>query len=472
MERSPRLKTMRVTGLQDSFNYEIRFPGDGDLVILIAPNGFGKTALLALINACLQLRTAEASRHQFKTLEIIFEDNSRWLFTKMLEPGAIVGGALGRAPQRAPRTTRGIIAPHRRRGPWVEVKFYDRRGREQKGQPNEALSQIPHEILARALDRFLPVDRVAVDSFVDFREGDSVSMGEIIERYHSQLVGSDEFKRMLGEYERYFLPAPSNRLNCVFIETQRLLFTRRPREDEPAQPEPTEEILRQARYLADLLQTTYSNYASTSQGLDRTFPNRLIARAAETGPRDSPGLRSELEAIESRRRALTEAGILVETAEPLVPPKDELLPNVTDALEIYVEDSKKKLSTFEEIYQKASIFRELLNKKLRPKELIINRESGTQIRLASKALSLEGLSSGEKHEYIMLFKLIFETPTNAIVLIDEPEISLHVLWQLEFMTDLRSIQRVSPFQSIIATHSPQIFQGMEDRVIDLADQVQ
>jgi predicted ATP-binding protein involved in virulence len=72
----------------------------------------------------------------------------------------------------------------------------------------------------------------------------------------------------------------------------------------------------------------------------------------------------------------------------------------------------------------------------------------------------------------MLFRLIFETPTNAIVLIDEPEISLHVLWQLEFMADLQDIQKANRFQSIIATHSPQIFQGMEDRVVDLADQVQ
>jgi ABC-type lipoprotein export system ATPase subunit len=469
MERSLRLKTLKVKGLQDSFKYKIRFPREGDVVILIAPNGYGKTALLALINACLQLRTAEASRHQFKTLEVVFEDNSRWHFAKTQD----LEGVPPRLPQRPPLRRRGIHSP-RRREAWVEVKFYDRRGREQKAKSTEAFSQIPHEALARALDRFLPIDRVGVDAFVDFQEGagDTVPMSEIIERYHSILVGSDEFKRLLGDYERYIYPASTSRPTCVFIETQRLLFTRRPREGETGQPETTEEILRQARHLANLLQTTYSNYASTSQALDRTFPNRLIARAAEPGPRDSSGLKSELDAIESRRRALTEAGILVETAEPLIPPKDELLPNVTDALEIYVEDSKKKLSTFEEVYPKVSIFRELLNKKLRPKELNINRDLGAQIRLQSKILSLEGLSSGEKHEFIMLFKLIFETPTNALVLIDEPEISLHVLWQLEFMADLQSIQRVNRFQSIIATHSPQIFQGMEDRVVDLAEQVQ
>jgi predicted ATP-binding protein involved in virulence len=467
MDSSLRLKTLRVTGLQDSFNYKIQFPGDGDVVILIAPNGYGKTALLALINACLQLRTAEASRHQFETLEVVFADNSRWCFKKTQDPERLPSGT----SQRGPRLR---VRSRRRREAWVEVRFYDRRGREQKAVSTETFSEIPHEILARALDRFLPVDRVGFDSFMDFRKGDddTVSMSDLVERYHSVLVGSDEFKRMLGDYERYIYPAPSNRPNCVFIETQRLLFTARPREGESGQPETTEEILRQARHLANLLQTTYSNYASTSQALDRTFPNRLIARAAKPGPRDASGLRTELDAIESRRRALTEAGILVETAEPLIPPRDELLPNVTDALEIYVEDSRKKLSTFDEIYPKVSIFRDLLSKKLHPKELTINRDSGAQIRLGSKTLSLDGLSSGEKHEFIMLFKLIFETAANALVLIDEPEISLHVLWQLEFIADLQSIQRVNRFQSIIATHSPQIFQGMEDRVVDLAEQVQ
>jgi predicted ATP-dependent endonuclease of OLD family len=71
----------------------------------------------------------------------------------------------------------------------------------------------------------------------------------------------------------------------------------------------------------------------------------------------------------------------------------------------------------------------------------------------------------------MLYKLIFETPENSLVLIDEPEISLHVVWQLEFMADLLEVQAANRFQSIIATHSPQIFQGVEHLVVDLAEQV-
>jgi len=55
-------------------------------------------------------------------------------------------------------------------------------------------------------------------------------------------------------------------------------------------------------------------------------------------------------------------------------------------------------------------------------------------------------------------------------LIDEPEISLHVVWQLEFMADLLRIQAANNFQCVIATHSPQIIQNAGDITIDLADQ--
>ena len=137
-----------------------------------------------------------------------------------------------------------------------------------------------------------------------------------------------------------------------------------------------------------------------------------------------------------------------------------------------MEDSKKKLATFDEVYSKVSVFRELLSKKLKPKELLINREFGAQVRRGKEDIGLSKLSSGEKHEFIMLFKLIFETPANSLVLIDEPEISLHVSWQLEFMSDLAKMQSANQFQSIIATHSPQIIQGADHITFDLADQVE
>lgn len=44
-------------------------------------------------------------------------------------------------------------------------------------------------------------------------------------------------------------------------------------------------------------------------------------------------------------------------------------------------------------------------------------------------LSLEQLSSGEKQEIVLFYELIFETDSQLLLLIDEPEISLHIMWQ-------------------------------------------
>jgi len=66
------------------------------------------------------------------------------------------------------------------------------------------------------------------------------------------------------------------------------------------------------------------------------------------------------------------------------------------------------------------------------------------------------LSSGEQHEIILLYDLIFNTSDNTLVLIDEPEISLHIDWQMSFLSDLESISRLSFPQFLIATHSPSI----------------
>jgi len=53
-----------------------------------------------------------------------------------------------------------------------------------------------------------------------------------------------------------------------------------------------------------------------------------------------------------------------------------------------------------------------------------------------------------------------------MLLLDEPEISLHLNWQFKL---IETIQELNPnCQLIIATHSPAIFgEGWEDKVVDI-----
>ena len=55
------------------------------------------------------------------------------------------------------------------------------------------------------------------------------------------------------------------------------------------------------------------------------------------------------------------------------------------------------------------------------------------------------------------------------MLIDEPELSLHVAWQLQFIKDIKEIARAREIQIVIATHSPEIVSESMDCCIDLTE---
>jgi predicted ATPase len=78
-------------------------------------------------------------------------------------------------------------------------------------------------------------------------------------------------------------------------------------------------------------------------------------------------------------------------------------------------------------------------------------------------IQLEQLSSGEKQLLIILFKVFLMDNQPFILLMDEPEISLHISWQQDLIATLRKLN--SNCQLIIATHSPSIFgKGWGDKV--------
>ena len=93
------------------------------------------------------------------------------------------------------------------------------------------------------------------------------------------------------------------------------------------------------------------------------------------------------------------------------------------------------------------------------------------------------LSSGEKQ---IVFRLGFilknlDSTENCVVFIDEPEISLHPKWQLQFKKILLEIFHDKNVQIIIATHSPYIFGEIDnnieecirvDRIANTADKIE
>ncbi|MBC3228012.1 MULTISPECIES: AAA family ATPase [Serratia] len=82
-----------------------------------------------------------------------------------------------------------------------------------------------------------------------------------------------------------------------------------------------------------------------------------------------------------------------------------------------------------------------------------------------RAIGLEELSSGEKQLLIILGEALLQNSQSVIYIADEPELSLHVIWQ-EQLTG--AISRLNPnAQIIFATHSPDIVGKNQDNIIDM-----
>ncbi|OFI05353.1 hypothetical protein CLOACE_18010 [Clostridium acetireducens DSM 10703] len=78
-----------------------------------------------------------------------------------------------------------------------------------------------------------------------------------------------------------------------------------------------------------------------------------------------------------------------------------------------------------------------------------------------KEFDITGLSSGEKQLFLRALSLKFLEVNNSIILIDEPEISLHPEWQRKIIDVYESIGENN--QLIIATHSPHIIGNIESK---------
>ena len=82
-------------------------------------------------------------------------------------------------------------------------------------------------------------------------------------------------------------------------------------------------------------------------------------------------------------------------------------------------------------------------------------------------LDINDLSSGEQNILAILSKIFWEAEPGAIVLIDEPEISLHIAWQSKIYELIKEIMRINKgVQVIMATHSPFIAAGDSDLLVE------
>ena len=210
---------------------------------------------------------------------------------------------------------------------------------------------------------------------------------------------------------------------------------------------------------------SYIQFSETKRNeLDATFPMRLLENNKELSEND---YNKRFESVSAKQHKLKYYGLADFELK---------IPNYTKEgakiLSAYLDDIEEKLAIYDGLVEKLNIFTQFIEKRVfTNKSIHINKTKGFIFKISygtkTEELALSDLSSGEQHQIILLFELIFNLESGSIVLIDEPEISLHVAWMRMFISDLLEILKLHNAQAIVVTHSPQIIDVHSNLQYDL-----
>ncbi len=223
-------------------------------------------------------------------------------------------------------------------------------------------------------------------------------------------------------------------------------------------------------YIDDLRsQVTEARRASIheTQSADLSFAVRALAAADQTVQEQA--LHTRYDQIVERYEDLARNGLAIGEAPMDFPPKTT--PTVRRILNVFLDDWEKRLEPLLPVNQKLNTLRQILDSKLEHSgkktgmsqrgELTFNTFQDRRIRVAS-------LSSGEQHLVALFTMLLFSAAQGSLVLIDEPEISLHAAWKHSFLDDISRVAALADLQVILATHSTAIVNGRWDLTEELS----
>lgn len=440
-----RVSLIEVDRLFDLFDHRVELNLEHRITILHGPNGVGKTMLLRMVNDLLLGRYGLFRQVPFQRFVIGFSNGQRLELIKEREQ------ASGKRKSSAK----------------LKLSLVENNGRQRTHEvsPREDLQNI-----ADTLSRRMPwIRQVGIDDWSDDREGIILTSEELVRLYSTSVLKTDQAPIKSPATVPEWLSELRASTTAHLIEAQRLL--RLGMEAEARYRPRTKTIYRVLDCATDLLTTMrgeMARYGQKSQQLDQTFPQRLLSSSAQQ--LESRDLKIQLDALDAKRAEFKHIELLEEF--PGHPFDQSALDTLDSAqqgvMTLYVNDTAEKLAVLDDLAGRVRLLLDNVNRKLLGKRIRIDRKEGLIAeRDDGVRLMLDTLSSGEQHELVLHYDLLFRVQPNTLVLIDEPELSLHVAWQKRFLPDLLEIVKVTKFDVILATHSPYIVGDRSDLMIGL-----
>ena len=432
-----KLITLKIEALFNTFSYNLHFDTQDRYLILTGINGYGKTTILNLISSLANKDLYYFYTVPFASIDFGFED----------------GSVLSLSSQRVDDATSTDMPVRGGRRLFFEMKEAD-------GKTIGSFG-IDAATIARVMKTNYHFSHIVINNRLkeDYESKEFYQMmkDEVLLDAIILLTGKNAEQMMMR----------LDAFNASYIEAERTVECRYLR---PKNMVPELEYRDSKWYLIDhlasdfryMLNNEYANYVKYSQKVDADFINQAISSSLVY---DRSIYDAEMEKLGARAKELELLGLIPHVD---VKPYDEANAKMLTA---YIVAQNKKMDFYNTLLSKIRLFSKLVEERgFVNKNMSITVKDGFRFRADDNGfIELSLLSSGEQNEVVMLYTLVFNVGDDSMLLIDEPENSLHVLWQKKFMRTIEEVSTVKNLFVVVATHSPQIIGTRWENCCDLTE---
>jgi len=444
-----RIEEITVTNLFGIFDHSIPLDKDNHITIIHGPNGFGKSTILKMLDGLLKSRYYEIRTIPFDEFCVTFENGA---YIKIIKSDAsenndnntvFINYSLGKEDKT-----------------YREVEVDLTVEPESISFPINAIEDIVPEL-----------ERVGNKKWLCIPTGEIYSLQDVIGRYSDRFPDQimaieepDDLKKLKNSVKAHII---STQRLSTYHSVRRLNIRARHVLNFPY----TQAVAQYSSELAEAIEAKLAESASLSQSLDRTFPTRLIQQSS-VKELTKEEIHQELSSLEKKRSNLRLVGLIDKEEDIEIPVPSQIDSTTRNVFSVYIEDIKKKLRVFDKMSSKIKLFLEIVNHRFLYKEMSVSKEKGFIFTNSEGILlSPTSLSSGEQHKLVLLYELLFKVNPDSIILIDEPELSLHIDWQINFLSELEQITKLTSLDILMATHSPDIINERWSLTVELKGRI-
>lgn len=242
-------------------------------------------------------------------------------------------------------------------------------------------------------------------------------------------------------------------------------------------------IFEVAKAATAVLRNAKLRYLADSRSDEETFANRAVDALNNRIVEDSQAFESVAQHMRQLQRLYERLGDLGVIA-PLTSQAVDVMTRLKGANDaavplilLYWADVVRRLRRLKSRVRSLELYRDVINSLLEGKAVRFrgdcdegeNVGQGLEVHVGERAIPLDRLSDGEQHLLVIFGELLFGrlAQPRGLLLLDEPENSLHPEWQAALGTTLGRLAANSRRRVLVATHSPIIIGDSWEREISL-----